>query len=110
MTMGLVSSDARTANLNITDLIAAMRCMPVGVTIVDRALSVRYWNDAFCRLLELPAELMRPGVMLEDIFRFNARRGDYGPGSPDQQVKDRLELARQFQPHQFMRTRPDRSE
>lgn len=105
--MRLSSPNECISRLNVTELVAAMECMPVGVTIVERALSVRFWNETFCRLLDFPHDLMRPGVMLEDIFSFNARRGDYGPGNPDLLVKERMELARQFQPHHFMRTRPD---
>lgn len=95
--------------LNVGELAAAMQCMPIGVTIIDRSLTVRFWNDAVCRFLDLPGEVMRPGVSLRELFEFNARRGDYGPGDPEQQVRQRLELAQQFQPHRFMRTRADGS-
>jgi diguanylate cyclase (GGDEF)-like protein len=102
-----ISPKGGISNLNITELAAAIQCMQVGVTIVDRALSVRFWNEAFCHLLDISRDLMRPGVTLEDIFRFNALRGDYGTGDPDQQVTERMELARQLQPHHFVRTRPN---
>lgn len=105
--MNPISPKGGSSRLNTTELVAAMQCMPVGVTIVESALKVRFWNEAFCRLLDFPGELMRPGVTLEDIFYFNARRGEYGPGNPDEQVKERMDLARQFQPHNFMRTRPN---
>jgi diguanylate cyclase (GGDEF)-like protein len=95
------------APLSLNELVAAVQYMPVGVTIVERSLALRFWNDAFCRLLDFPAELMQPGVTLEDMFTFNALRGEYGPGNPDDHVRERMELTRQFQPHHFVRTRPD---
>lgn len=105
--MRAMTTNDNTANLSLNELVAAMQYMPVGVTIVERSLTLRFWNEAFCRLLDFPPELMRPGVTLEDIFKFNARRGEYGPGDPEQQVRERMELTLQFQPHQFVRTRPN---
>lgn len=94
-------------NLRIRELVEAMQCMPVGVTIIDSALTMRFWNEAFCRLLNFSEAEMRPGVTLPDLLYFNARRGEFGPGNPEAQVEDRVQLARQFLPHQFTRTRPD---
>ena len=102
-----MTTNDTTSNLSLAELVAAMQYMPVGVTIVERSLTLRFWNDAFCRLLDFPPELMRPGVTLEDIFKFNALRGEYGPGNPVAQVKERMELTRKFEPHQFVRTRPN---
>ena len=44
---------------------------------------------------------------MEAALRFNAERGDYGPGDVDEQVRERLDLARKFEAHQFERERPD---
>ncbi len=44
---------------------------------------------------------------MEDMFRFNAERGEYGDGDAEAQVQDRLALARKFEPHEFERTRGD---
>jgi diguanylate cyclase (GGDEF)-like protein len=92
--------------LRISELVEAMQCMPVGVTIIDSTLTLRFWNDAFCRLLDFPPEVMRPGVTLRELFYFNAQRGDFGPGNADEQVAERIRLSLLFQPHQFTRTRP----
>ena len=93
--------------LRVHELVEAMQCMPVGVTIIDRALSMRFWNDAFCQLLDFTTDIMRPGVTLPDLFYFNALRGEFGPGDPETQVEERIQLSKQFQPHHFVRTRPD---
>jgi hypothetical protein len=44
---------------------------------------------------------------LEQAFRFNAKRGEYGPGDIDAHVQERIELAKRFEPHVFERQRPD---
>ena len=51
-----------------------------GITVFDRDLHLLAWNRAFIDLYELPPDLVRVGVGLEDIIRFNAERGSYGPG------------------------------
>jgi diguanylate cyclase (GGDEF)-like protein len=89
----------------VPDLLRAMQYLPVGMSIIDRYLQFRFWNETFCQCLDFPDSLMQPGVLLEDLFRFNALRGEFGPGDPETQVRQRIELARQFVPHRFRRTR-----
>lgn len=91
--------------LSVPDLVLAMQYLPVGITIIDRDLKVRFWNESFCDYLDIPLELMYEGVPLEDLFRFNALRGEFGPGDPESQIRDRVNLAKQFVPHRFRRTR-----
>ncbi|HEY8708620.1 MAG TPA: EAL domain-containing protein [Burkholderiaceae bacterium] len=64
-------------------------------------------NRRFCELLGFPQRLCKPGTPMEDFLRYNAERGDYGPGDVDEQVRSRLEMARRFEPHRFERERPD---
>ena len=62
-----------------------------GITVFDRNLALTCWNREFCDLFELPPSLMRIGVGLDEIVRFNAERGIYGPGSVDDFVAERIE-------------------
>jgi diguanylate cyclase (GGDEF)-like protein len=91
--------------IKLAELVRAIQYLPVGMSIIDRDLQFRFWNDSFCQCLDFPVELMREGVPLEELFRFNALRGEFGPGDPELQVRDRIGLARQFVPHRFRRTR-----
>ncbi|KQW93685.1 hypothetical protein ASC94_13905 [Massilia sp. Root418] len=84
-----------------------MEYMPVGVTIVDSDLTIRFWNPAFCQLQGLPVDVMHPGVTMADVFRFLAARGDYGPGDIKDLVAAREALCLQFQPHNFTRISVD---
>jgi signal transduction histidine kinase/CheY-like chemotaxis protein/HPt (histidine-containing phosphotransfer) domain-containing protein len=93
--------------LNFPRLAAALEYMPVGVTIVDSDLTIRFWNPAFCQLQRLPDGVMRSGVTMGDVFRALAARGDYGPGDIDGLVSAREALCLQFQPHNFTRIRVD---
>lgn len=61
-----------------------------GITIIDPHLRLVAWNRAFVDLYGFPAEFVRPGVTLEEIVRYNARMGRYGPGDAEEQVAARL--------------------
>ncbi|WP_254451833.1 response regulator [Duganella vulcania] len=89
---------------NFPRLAAALEYMPVGVTIVDRDLTIRFWNPAFCQVQGFPDEVMHPGVTMAEVFRYIALRGDYGPGAIDDLVAVRVGLCLKFEPHNFTRT------
>jgi C4-dicarboxylate-specific signal transduction histidine kinase len=78
-----------------------------GITMVDANLNVIAFNQRFLELLDLPADRFRIGFSMEEAFRFNAARGEYGPGDAETQVRERMERQRRFEPHHFERVRPD---
>ncbi len=61
-----------------------------GVSVFDQTLRLQAWNRAFRDIWDLPPELARVGVGLEEIVRHNARNGVYGAGDPDTLVAERL--------------------
>jgi Na+/proline symporter/signal transduction histidine kinase len=65
-----------------------------GLGVFDRDMRLICWNRQYRELLNLPAELGRVGVPLEEILRECATRGDFGPGPVETHVADRfLKLA-----------------
>ena len=78
-----------------------------GITMVDANLNVIAFNQRFLELLDLPADRFRLGFNMEEAFRFNAARGEYGTGDVEALVRERMERQRRFEPHHFERTRPD---
>ncbi len=78
-----------------------------GITMVDNDLMVVLANDRLLEMLDLPKRFGTPGIPFEEILRYNAQRGEYGPGDPDEQVRDRIAAAKRFEPHAFVRARPD---
>ncbi len=88
-------------------LLAALDFVEQGFTLYGLDLRLVAWNQAFLRLLEFPAHMGYFGAPFESFIRFNAERGDYGPGDATSQVDERVRDARAFTPHAFERTRPD---
>lgn len=87
---------------------AVIENFPGGISLFDRDLRMVLCNRRQRQMLDYPEELFANGYpSLEEIFRFNAARGEYGPGDPDEQVEERMALARQCNPHTVERTRPN---
>jgi Na+/proline symporter/signal transduction histidine kinase/ActR/RegA family two-component response regulator len=61
-----------------------------GITVLDSGLHILCWNRAFVDLYDLPPEFVRVGVSLDEIVRFNAQRGSYGPGVMEEQIAARI--------------------
>lgn len=93
----------------LTLLAEAVDQLDMGFTVFDRDLVMVVANKRFQHLLNFPDTLCQPGATMEDALRHNARQGEYGPGDVEEQVQQRLALARQFLPHRFERLRPDGS-
>jgi class 3 adenylate cyclase len=81
--------------------------MGQGISMFDAELNVVALNRKHFELLDFPEDEFGIGDPLEKFFRFNAARGEYGPGDAGAQVAKRIARARKFEVHQFERTRPD---
>jgi diguanylate cyclase (GGDEF)-like protein/PAS domain S-box-containing protein len=87
---------------------AVVDSFPGGLTVFDRDLRIALINEQQKQLLEYPDELFKDGLpTLEQLYRFNANRGEYGPGDIDEQVRSRLELTRKSETRIFERRRPN---
>jgi len=50
-----------------------------GIAVFDKDLQLICWNRQFGEILDLPPSLIRVGVMLVEILRFNSQRGNVSP-------------------------------
>jgi len=81
---------------------------PGGLLLFDKDLKLVFCNERQKQLLEYPPSLFEYGPpSLEQIFRFNATRGEYGPGDIEQHVNERMQRAARREEHVFERTRPN---
>ncbi len=78
-----------------------------GVCIIDAQLRMVAWNRRYAELFRLPADLLRVGRSIEDILRYNARRGLLGSGDAEEAIQRRLAHLRAASPHEFEREWPD---
>ncbi|WP_422040554.1 PAS-domain containing protein [Roseibium sp.] len=64
---------------------------PGGLVHYNSQLQLTYWNEEFERLLDMPRSFLEQRPNLQQVIRFLADRGDYGPGDPGEIAADRLE-------------------
>ena len=86
---------------------AGLDMLEQGVTVFDADLRLVTWNKTFLHLLDFPDHLAQPGASFENFIRYNAERGEYGPGDPEAQIAERVAAARAFTPHYTERVRPN---
>ncbi|MCV0395109.1 MAG: diguanylate cyclase [Rhizobiaceae bacterium] len=87
---------------------AVISNFPGGLTLFDEQLRMVLCNEELKRLLDYPDSLFRHGLpTLEDLFWFNAERGEYGPGPAVDHVARRMALVRKRRSHHYERTRPN---
>ena len=90
------------------DLLAAgIEALDSGITVFDAQLRLVAVNQRFFQLIGIPPTVARVGATIDALFRYNAEHGEYGPGDIEEQVAQRVAIARQFVAHSFERERPD---
>lgn len=94
-------------HLSYEMLLAGLNLLNQGVTLFDHNLCLVAWNQRFLDLLDFPSELACVGMPFEAFIRYNAERGEYGPGDPEIYVQERVSAAQTFLPHRTERTRPN---
>jgi class 3 adenylate cyclase/PAS domain-containing protein len=80
---------------------AGLDTLNFGFAIFDSDLKLVASNKAFRTLRGYPAALCKPGTEIIEFYRFNAERGDYGPGDVEEHARSRLNRVRKRQPHEL---------
>ena len=78
-----------------------------GITMADADMRLAVMNDQALDLLNLPKDKFGPGASFEDMLRWMAERGEFGPGDIDELVKPRYERAVAGIPHTLERETRD---
>ncbi len=88
-------------------LAATLENIDPGVSVVDRDLRIVAWNSRYLDLFRYPPGMVLVGTPVADLIRYNALRGECGPGEVDDHVERRLGHMRRAAAHSFERVRPD---
>ena len=81
---------------------AGLDLLDQGITVFDAELTLVAWNQTFLKLLDFPDHLAYVGAPFESFIRYNAERGEYGPGDKEIQIAQRIAAAREFAPDYFI--------
>lgn len=81
--------------------------MTQGVSVVDANMCLVAWNNQYLTLFDYPKDLVYVGCPIADLIRYNAERGECGPGEVEDHVRKRLNWMRKGSAHEFERFRAD---
>ncbi|MCH8150091.1 MAG: PAS-domain containing protein [Planctomycetes bacterium] len=78
-----------------------------GISVFDKDLRLVAWNDQYLEAVGLPRKLARVGAPIEELLRYRAKRGSYGPAETESHVRKRMKHFKRFPSEVFEVTRPD---
>lgn len=78
-----------------------------GISLFDLDMKLKFFNKQAVDILDLPGDLIRPGMSFEEMIRFHAERGEFGDGDIEDLVQERVATAKDIKPHRVERKRHD---
>ncbi len=103
--VGEASQDLR---FNQRLLEAALENMSQGISVVDRELRLVAWNRRYAELFGYPASLLRVGVPVAELVRYNLRQG-WNAYSIEEEVDKRVRHMQAGTPYVSERIFPDQA-
>jgi Na+/proline symporter/signal transduction histidine kinase/ActR/RegA family two-component response regulator len=105
--MALMDEASQELRFNRALLATTLENVSQGISVVDAQMHLVAWNRRYMELFDYPEGLVHVGVPVQELIRWNADRGECGPGEVDDHVAKRLEHMRAGTSHLFQRIRPD---
>ena len=103
--VALLDEASQELRFNRQVLSSTLENISQGVSVVDAQMRLIAWNRRYQQLFDYPDGMLYVGRPVADLLRWNAERGEMGPGDIDAQVERRLEHLRAGTPHVFERVR-----
>lgn len=99
--------DPTTLPPDVATLAQALDHAEIGISVFDAGLTLIYCNNRLLEMFEYPEEFATPGTPLEAILRYDAGRGEFGPGDNHALAKEWIERMRLAVPEHREFTRPN---
>ncbi len=103
----LLDETSQELRFNRQLLQATIENVSQGISVIDHEMRVVAWNRRYLEMFQYPDGMVQVGRPVADLIRWNAARGELGPGDVEQQVERRLAHMRAGTPHAFQRVRRD---
>ncbi|WP_237067736.1 hybrid sensor histidine kinase/response regulator [Microbulbifer guangxiensis] len=78
-----------------------------GISVVDANLNLVAWNRRYVELFNYPGSMIYVGQPVAELVRYNASRGECGPGAVEMHVQKRVEHLRAGTAYRVQRHRTD---
>ncbi len=84
---------------------ATMENVAQGISVVDADMRLVAWNGRYLKMFDYPDDVIHVGRDAADVIRWNALRGECGPGDAEQHVQKRLAYMRSGSAYVIQRER-----
>jgi len=84
--------------------------IPQGISVIDQDLRLVAWNRRYLEVFEYPDGLVRAGMPVEELLRYNADRGllsHSGNSNVDDEIEKRLNFLRAGSAYKYQRAQGD---
>ncbi len=105
--MALLDDASAAIRYNRELLQSTMENVRQGIAVYDEELRLVWWNRRFSDYLNLPDAFARIGVSAEEIIRYSAEHGEYGPGDVETIVAELMAQYRSRTPITYERRLAD---
>ncbi|MFZ5843046.1 MAG: NahK/ErcS family hybrid sensor histidine kinase/response regulator [Pseudomonadota bacterium] len=105
--VALLDQTSQEQRFNRELLHTMMENISLGISVVDSDMRLVAWNRQYLELFDYPDGMVYIGCPIANLIRYNAERGECGPGEVDEHVRKRLGHLRAGTPHVFERVRAD---
>ncbi|MAY40967.1 NahK/ErcS family hybrid sensor histidine kinase/response regulator [Neptuniibacter sp. UBA847] len=103
----IVDEASQALRFNRSLLQSTIENISLGISVVDQQMRLVAWNRVYVEMFDYPEGLICIGRPIEEVFRFNAIKGEYGAGKHEEQVKKRLRVLKSGKRHSYERFRPN---
>ena len=88
--VSMFEETTRTLQFNQDMMFASFESISSAISVVNEELKMVAWNRRYEHMFNYPEGMLKVGIPVEDLIRFNATRGMLGPGEIEEQVRSRL--------------------
>ncbi|MBK9495847.1 MAG: Sensory/regulatory protein RpfC [Alphaproteobacteria bacterium ADurb.BinA280] len=105
--VSLLDETSQELRFNRELLAATLENITQGISVVDAEMRLVAWNRRYLEIFDYPDGLVYVGRPVADLIRYNAERGECGPGDVDDHVAKRIKYMQRGSAHVFERVRHD---
>jgi signal transduction histidine kinase/CheY-like chemotaxis protein len=95
----LMDQTSQAISFNQELLEAGFENISQGISVIDKNQRLVAWNSRYAEIFEYPQDFLYIGMPVSELIRFNAERGECGPGTINQHVAKRLAHMRNGNSH-----------
>ncbi|MEH6470174.1 MAG: NahK/ErcS family hybrid sensor histidine kinase/response regulator [Halopseudomonas sp.] len=105
--VSIVDEASKVLKFNRSLLQSTIENVNQGISVVDQQMRLVAWNRRYLEVFEYPEGLVCIGRPVSDIFQYNAKMGEYGPGDIATHAEKRIAILQSGKSHSYIRYRQD---